>query len=144
MIDLQPAIRALILNDVEILSLIPDYKGSKAIFTRRPTPEDAPYPLIVVSPLVADNQLDYLRCNRSILTYDIAVYGSNDTPENYRNVETIARRIHTIFHRMPNYALNMPVGSSLTKTTAIGPLTAPVDNTETVGRVVICNFDVRY
>lgn len=144
MIDLQPAIRSYILNDQIIASLLPAFEGSKPIFTRRPVPENAPYPMIVISPLVSDNQLDYLQCKRSVITHDIAVYGSNDSSANYRNVETIARRIKTIFHRMPNYSLNMPVGSNLIKTNATAPIPAPIDDETKVGRVVIVNFDISY
>lgn len=142
MIDLSVAIRSHILNDEIIAPLLPNYQGSEPIFTRRPVPTDAPYPLVLVSSLVSDNPLDYLSCQRRILTYDIATYGKNDTPANYRTVEQIANRIQAIFHRMPKYALNMPTGSSLIRVSATGPIIAPVDTNDTVGRVVICNFEV--
>lgn len=144
MIDLSVAIRSHILNDVIIAPLLPNYQGSEPIFTRRPVPTDAPYPLVLVSSLVADNQRDGLSCNQSILTYDVAVYGKNDTPENYRNVEKIANRIHAIFHKAKPYALSMPVGTTLIGVNARGPFSAPVDDDKQIGRVVICEFNVRY
>lgn len=142
MIDLQPAIRSVILNDVEISSLLPNYNGSQPIFTRRPVPTDAPYPLVLISPVVADNQIDYVKCGRRVLTYDVAVYGLNDSAANYRKVEEIARLIANKFHRLPHYAISMPTGSSLIQSTVIGPLSAAVDDDNKVGRVVILNLEV--
>jgi len=142
MIDLQPAIREYLLNDVTISSLLPTYNGSKTIFTRRPAPEAAPYPMVLISPLVGDLENDFVTCGRRTLTHDIVVYGLNDIATNYRNVETIARHIQTIFHRMPSYSLDMPTGSSLIEATAIGPLSAPVDDENKVGRIIITNFEI--
>jgi hypothetical protein len=142
MIDLQPAIRSVILNNVEISSLLPNYNGSEPIFTRRPVPTDAPYPLVLISHVVADNQIDYVKCGRRVLTYDLAVYGLNDSAANYRKVEQIARLIATKFHRIAPYAISMPTGSSLIQSTVIGPLSAPVDDNNKVGRVVILNLEV--
>ncbi len=142
MIDLQPAIRSVILNDQNIASLLTNYNGSEPIFTRRPVPTDAPYPLILISHVVADNQIDYVRFGRRILTYDVAVYGLNDSAANYRKVEQIARLIANKFHRIQPYEISMPVGSSLIQSTVIGPLSAPVDDDNKIGRVVILNLEV--
>lgn len=142
MIDLQPAIREFILNDVEISSLLPTYSNSKTVFTRRPVPQDATYPMIIISNLVTDLENDYVNCGRRTLTFDISVYGQNDTATNYRNVERISMRLQTIFHRMQKYSLNMPTGSSLINTVALGPLSAPVDDETKIGRVVITNFEI--
>lgn len=143
MIDLQPALRSYILNDVTIFPLIPNYKGSKAIFTRRPVPNDAPYPCIVISNLVSSIRNDFAACGgRVTLTFDFAVYANNDTAEHYRIVESIAYRLESILHRMPTYALNMPAGSSLIQSTALGPYSGPVDDFVKVARVVSVNFDI--
>lgn len=142
MIDLQPAIRSVILNDLSISSLLPAYNGSKPIFTRRPTPTDAPYPLVLISDTVADSQQDYLACGHRVMTYDVAVYGYNDTPANYRLVQDIARRIANKFHRLKSYEITMPLGSSLIQSTTIGPLSGPVDDDNKIGRVVILNLEV--
>lgn len=142
MIDLQPSLRTFILNDLTISSLLPAYLDSKAIFTRRPVPNNATYPMIVISSLVSAINNDFVSCGgRQTLTFDIAVYSNNDTAENYRIVETIAYRLATILHRIPRYALNMPTGSSLIQTTAIGPFPGPTDDYVKVARVVSVNID---
>jgi len=142
MINLQPAIRQFILNDVTISSLLPNYNGSKTVFTRRPVPEDATYPMIVVSPPVSDIPNDFVSCGgRRTPTFDIAVYSTNDDAANYRKVEQIAYRLATIFHRIPRYALTMPTDSNLIQTTVLGPFPAPTDDTVKVARVVSLNIE---
>jgi len=142
MIDLQPPIRQYILNDVTISNLLPAYQGSKTVFTRRPVPPDASYPMIVISSLVSDLENDFVSCGgRHISTYDIVVYSTNDDSTNYRTVEQIAYRLATIFHRIPRYALSMPSGSSLIQTTVLGPFPAPTDDTVKVARVVSLNIE---
>lgn len=142
MIDLQPAIRSRILSDSQIVSLVSAYKGSSAIFTRRPVPEDASYPMIVVSPIVTDREEDWINCQKRILTYDIIVYGNNDDSEKYRNVEKIASRLTTLFHRMPRFALTMPAGSEFIQSRVSAPMPAPVDDNQKTGRVVVVNIEL--
>lgn len=142
MIDLQPAIRARILQDATITSLLSVYKGSFGVFTRKPVPEDAVYPMIVISPIVTDREEDWINCQKRILTYDVVVYGNNDDATKYRNVEKIASRLTAIFHRMPRFALTMPSGSGFIQSTASAPMPAPVDDNQKTGRIVIVNIEV--
>ena len=144
MIDLQPAIRSVILNDVNIIGSFPAYQGSKPIFTRRPVPTDAPYPMIMISQPIANPQNDFVDCDRRTFTYDIAVYGLNDNSTNYRFVETTANKIAKKFHRLKPYEISLPVGSSLIQSSTIGPLSAVVDDQNKVGRVVILNLEVTF
>ena len=142
MINLQTAIRQRILDDVTISSLLPNYLNSKPVFTRVPVPEDAEYPLIVVSPLIAETDRDFISCGaRRVATYDIAVYSRNDDATNYRKVEQIAYRLAEIFNRVPRYSLAMPSGSSLIQTTIIGPFPGPTDDLVKVARVVSLNIE---
>lgn len=142
MIDLQPTIRSRIIQDAEIISLVSVYKDSFGVFTRKPVPEDAIYPMIVISPIVTDREEDWITCQKRTLTYDIVVYGNNDDAVKYRNVEKIASRLTTIFHRMPRFSLTMPEGSSFIKSTASAPMPAPVDDNQKTGRIVIVNIEV--
>jgi len=142
MIDLQPAIRTHILNDVTISSLLSTYQNQKSVFTRRPTPQDATYPLVIVSPIVGENENDYIGCNgRRTLTYDIAVYSNNDEALNYRNVEKIAFRLTQIFHRMDRFALTPPSGS-IVQVTASSPFPGPTDDFVKVARIVTLNIEI--
>src|SRR6478609_2652960 len=143
MIDLQPAIREYLLSDSDFSSKLSNYLNSKALFTRRPVPTDAEYPMSIISPIVSDLQNDFVTCGgRRILTYDIVVYSDNDNAASYRNVEAAAFRLANILHRMPNYSLNLPASASLIQTTAIGPLPGPTDDIVKVARVVSVNIEI--
>ena len=142
MIDLQPEIRSLIINDATLSTLIADYLNSKAVFTRRPTPEDAQYPLVIISPIVTDLERDFILCGRRTLTYNIMIYGYNDTPENYRDVEEISLSISKLFHRIDRTTFPTSSDYSLIQSTASSPMPAPVDDENKVGRVVVLNLQI--
>lgn len=144
MIDLSANIRTAIVSDIDITALIANYQDSKAIFTRRPVPSDAAYPMIIISPLVSETNLDGLRCKRAILTYDISVYDTNASSVNYRNVEVVGYKLANKFHRMDRFAMSFPSGVSLIKSTARGPFAAPTDDLVKVARVVSVEFEVSY
>lgn len=142
MIDLQPTLRSFLLNDSTFSSYLSTYNGSRAIFTRRPVPPDASYPLAIISPLVGQIQNDFIGCgNRQVSTYDVAIYSTNDDPVSYRNVEAASYRLARILHRIPNHTLTMPTGSYFVQTTAIGPFPAPTDDEVKVARVVSVNVE---
>ena len=135
--DLLPAIRASLVGDADIIDELTAYAGSYPVFTRRPVPNNAPYPLIVVNPQIQVGQVDGISDQKPILTHDIAVYGRNGmagTVDNYRAVERIAFLIHQLFHRRP--ASVSVSGWGVVDVTALGPFPAPVDDEQTVGRRV--------
>lgn len=143
MIDLQPAIRQFILSDTTFTAFLSTYLDTKAVFTRRPVPQDAQYPLAIISPLIADLQNDFVSCGgRRVITHDISIYSTNDDSLSYRNVEAAAYRLSKIMHRIPAYSLVMPAGSSLIQTNAIGPLPAATDDLVKIARVVSINFEI--
>lgn len=132
--DLSGPIRAALLASSSITARLPAYKGSLAIFTRRPVPADAPYPMIVVSPDITVTDEDGLSDMRPLIERDVAVYGRNDTAEKYRTVEELAYNVRTLFHRQ-RHVLTVS-GWSTAQIIARGPRPAPVDDDQTVGRVV--------
>jgi len=141
MIDLSASIRTRILSVTDITSLLTNYKGSKPVFTRRPAPSDATYPVIMISPMVGGGiDDDFLKRQRREVTYDIAVYGQNDTAENYRKVEKLGFLLGNLFHRTNPRAFQMPSGWNLVRTKAFGPMSAPTDDQTIVGRMVTVNF----
>ena len=73
-----------------VVSGLPLYEGQPAIFTRRPAPLDAPYPMIMVSPDIVRTDDDGISDFRPVVTRDIIVYGRNDSSNNYRAVELMA------------------------------------------------------
>lgn len=132
--DLSAPIRAALLADAAITALLPAYLGSRTVFTRRPAPPDAPYPMILVSPDISVSDADGVSDLRPVAERDISVYGENDTAAKYRDVETLARAVRALFHRQRR-AISVN-GWSVSQIVARGPRPAPVDDTQTVGRVV--------
>jgi hypothetical protein len=75
--DLSEAIRTALVGDPDIAALLPAYAGSLPVFTRRPVPADAPYPMLVVSADLVSSNEDGVYDQRPILVRDVAAYHSN-------------------------------------------------------------------
>ena len=135
--DLLPSIRAALAGAAAVTNELAAYLGSYPIFTRRPVPDDAPYPLIVINPVIQAGQGDGIRDQRPALVHDIIAYGTNGltgTVDNYRAVERIAFAVQQLFHRNPGAV--SASGWSTSDVTALGPFPAPADDEQTVGRRV--------
>lgn len=136
MVDLLSNIRSLLLSDLDITQHLSIFNGAKAIFTRRPVPENADYPFIIINPPFSDTDRDFLDLAFRDVTYNIIVYGNNDTSQNYRNVEDTAFKIKNKFLRLPKTGMTMPVGYSLVRGNSIGPFIAPTDDEKKIARAV--------
>lgn len=132
--DLSAPIRAAIIAASGITSLLPAYKGSYPVFTRRPAPADAPYPMIMVSPDAAGTDADGVSDYRPALERDVIVYGRNTTAAEYRITESIAREVRALFHRARSSIA--VAGWIVAGVVAAPPRPAPTDDEQTVGRVV--------
>jgi hypothetical protein len=124
--DLSIPIRSAIVANQSIMSNMPDYANGDAVFTRRPTPIGAPYPMIVIGPDIGDMDIGGLNDQRLKIKRDIAVYSTNDTPDNYRLTETIAFAVRTLFHR--NRTAITVTGWRVVNIWAKGPMMTPVQN----------------
>lgn len=132
--DLAPALRSAILAYAPIASQLAAYENSKAVFTRRPTPDDVDFPLIVVSEDIAIGNTDGVNDLRPVVIRDVSVYGSNADPAQYRVVEQIGYSLRTLFHRHPEVIVL--TGWKVVSVVATGPRPAPVDYEQDVGRRV--------
>lgn len=131
-----PIRRALLANQT-IFNTLPRYNQAPTIFTRRPVPPDAPYPMIVVSSELSKGDRDGVDDQRPYITRDIAVYGRNDTSDHYRQIEAMADIVYNIFHRKRNAIYVDGQGWSVTSITCMGPIPAPTADDEVfVGRIV--------
>lgn len=140
MIDLRPHIRSYLLSDFNFTSKLSDYLDTKAIFTRKPVPENVSYPLSIISSIISDQESDFIDHNKRTLFYDIAVYGQNDTDENFQKVEEAGFVLFNLLHRLSRTDFVLPNGYYLVQCKASSPLPAPVDDLEKVGRVVMAEF----
>ena len=105
--DLTVAIREAILADAGITALLATYLGEPAVFTRRPAPGDAVYPMIVVSGNQSTTNEDGVNDYRPFVSYELATYGINQQPPTqYRDVSTIAYALRTLFHRQHNLEID--------------------------------------
>jgi hypothetical protein len=132
--DLSIPLRDAIIASASVMDLLPTYLDSDNVFTRRPIPPDAPYPMIVVNPDISNMDRGGLNDQHRFVMRDVAVYGQNATPDQYRAVETTAFAVFDLFHRqrssivVPNWhVINL---------WASGPSPAPTDDDMTVGRIV--------
>lgn len=138
--DLSTHIRTLILSDSDITDNLTTLNGSKAVFTRRPVPETAEYPFIIISPQITMSESDYISHEARDVTYDIIVYGQNDTSSNYREIEQIGYALYERFRRLSRTGMTMPTGYSLTKAVGFGPFPAPTDDLQKTARAVSATF----
>lgn len=131
-LDLAPDIRTAILGDATITGLITEFNGEPAVFTRRPVPDAAAKPFILIAPDVNIGDADGLTSRRPVVTRDIFVYGAQ--PDDYRSVEQIGYFLQQLFHRQKSSIVSDDY--HIIEITVTGPRPAPTSDEETVGRVV--------
>lgn len=143
MIDLSALIRTSILNDPLSVD-IANFSGSKAIFTRRPAPAGAPFPMVFISPQIPGAILDYLDGElRREVVYDILTYGQNDDATKYRTVEKIGFAIAKKFARPKLNIITPPAGFSIVKIVGTNASVAPTDDLNVVGRMSTVTFTIQ-
>ena len=132
--DLAAPLRAALVGASSVTSRLSAYEGSYPVFTRRPMPAGAPYPVVMVSPDISVTDRDGVDDLQPVVERDIAVYGQNDTAAHYRDVEAIAYAVRALFHRRWR-ALTVS-GWKVVSIIARGSIPAPTDDEQTVGRLV--------
>lgn len=133
-LDLSEPIREAVLGNPAVAGLLSVYVGSPAVFTRRPVPSAAEYPLVAISPDVSIVDEDFLNTLHPVVIRDVTVYGLQDGAEAYRTVEQVGYELRGMFHRK-KFSI-VPDGYSVIDIVAIGPIPAPVDDDKLVARVV--------
>lgn len=142
-LDVAPAIRTALLAESGITGLIGTYKGSASIHTRVPVPAQVELPYIVIGPDVAIVNSDALISRRPTVIRDIFVYGTvgSAPQDHYREVETVAYAIRTLFHRQ-KYSLTV-TDYDVVSVEVNGPRPAPSNDEEIIGRVVSLTISLR-
>lgn len=139
-VDLAVPIRNTIIASPAITTKLTSVSGSFPVYTRRPVPGGLIGPVIVISPDISEsNSADGINDLRPVLTRDIAVYGSNDTAQHYRDIEIIAYVLRDLFHRKKPFVVS---GWALVIINVTGPIVAPVDDDDTVARLVTLNIQL--
>lgn len=136
-LDLSGPIRTAILGYSGIVSRIATWEGEGAVFTRRPVPEGATYPLIVISPDVTVGDADWLNTPKPIVGRDLVAYGQKGTPKSgdqYRVVEQLGYLLRGLFHSQ-RFAISVP-NFHVVQITARGPMPAPTEDDGLIARAV--------
>jgi len=132
--DLSQPIYAALIGDTTIAAALPTYAGAPTVFTARPVPKDATYPMILAAGDIAVTDQDFIDDPLPVLVRDISVFGQNDTPAHVRAVETLALRVRTMFHRQ-RASLSVPSWNVL-DIVCRGPVVGATDDDTTVHRLV--------
>lgn len=133
-LDLAIPLRLAVLENPAVAGILSLYLGVPAIFTKRPVPSQADYPLVAISPDVSISDQDFLVSRNPIVQRDVTVYGQQRDPETYRAVETVGYELREMFHRRKR-SIVVP-GYRVVDITATGPIPGPVDDEKLVARVV--------
>jgi hypothetical protein len=132
LLEILAPLRTAIVNASDIVGLLGLFNSEPSVHTRRPLPDGVKYPLVIVGPIVTRMEADGINDFRPRVVIDICIYGEQD--KQYRDVETCAELIHSLFHRQKR---SITVTSySVTQIVASGPYPAPVDDESRVGRRV--------
>lgn len=128
-LDLSSPLYIALSDDLFITSRLGDFM-SPSIHTRRPVPEGAEYPMIVVNPDTSITNEDWLRSRRPVIVRDIIVYGELDSQ--YRVVEEIAYYLRDKFHRQKS-SIEVS-GYGVIDIVVVGPFPAPTDDFQHIAR----------
>ena len=144
-LDLKPAIRDSLIDQPLISTGLGQWKGEPAIFTRRPVPKEAPDRFIIINDPFAISDADGLTSDRPIWQSDVAVYGRKGEPgtdqDDTRLIEVLGFRMRDHFHRQ-RFSVR-PEGFSVIDVRAGGPVPAPTDDDQTVGRLITLTVRLR-
>ncbi len=138
-LDVAAALRTAIMAQTAISDQLAEHDGEPGIYTRRPLPENAPYPLCLINPAAAIGDQDYLNSDLPVVMRDVAFYG--EQPKHYRIVEALGYLARDFFHR--NKWAIAPAGYDVIQVTAKGPIPGATDDQTTIGRVVALTIQLR-
>ena len=132
--DLSAPVFAALTGNTAIAVALPTYAGAKTVFTARPVPKDATYPMIVTAGDVVRTDQDFVDSPFVVVTRDISIFGQNDTPTHVRAVESLALMVRDLFHR-ERASLSVS-GWQVVDIVCKGPIVGPVDDDTSVHRLV--------
>lgn len=139
-VDITVPLRTAVLANAGITALLPAYLGSYPVFTRRPVPADAPFPLILISPDVAVADVDGINDFRPTIVRDIIAYSRNDVGVSYRDAFAISQLVKAMFHRQ-RLSFTPPSPWTVTQIVASGPQSIPEDD-QVTARIVTLTIEL--
>lgn len=131
-LDITTPLRTAIIAATAITSKLGKFSGDPSVHIRRPAPEGAEFPMVMIGPIVTRSNEDGINSYRPVIVIDIGVYG--DAARDFWDVESVAEAIYGLFHRQRG-AITV-TSYSVIDIVAQGPSPAPVDDLSRVGRRV--------
>lgn len=131
-----PLYAALTLNP-DIVALLGEWQGTASIFTNRPTPPDAAYPMLVTAGDVTRSDDDLLDDPVLVIVRDISIFGQNTAVggnNQTRICDNIALRVRDLFHRQRT-SIEVDQWDVL-DIVCQGPIVGPTDDDRSVHRMV--------
>lgn len=132
--DLADPIRNALIGNTAITAALAAYQGEPTVFTHRPAPSKAPYPMIICAGDVTRADEDLIVDPIPVIIRDISIFGQNDNAAHYRAVEALGLAVRDLFHRQ-RLSLSVP-GWSVLDVVCNGPIVGPTDDDTTVHRLV--------
>lgn len=132
--DLATPIYEALIGNSAIAAALAIYQGEPAVFTRRPSPKDATYPMIICAGDVTRTDEDLIVDPMPVILRDISIFGQNDSAAHYRTMEGLGLAVRDLFHRQRQSLL--VAGWSIVDIVAHGPIVGPTDDDTTVHRLV--------
>lgn len=129
---LPQSLAAVIAGNGPIAAKLGQYLGNPSVHTRRPAPDGAEYPMVMISNSTGGGNEDTLRTFRPIRQHQVTVYGLK--AEQMRDVETLGEMIHDLLHRRPD--LLTVDNHRVVEVVCDPPQYAPGDGDDVEGRVV--------
>jgi hypothetical protein len=117
--------------DGQLVAKLGTFGAGPSIFTKRPVPTEAVWPIVLATSVVSDANEDMLVEKGRSIQRDIAVYGN--APDHFDKVTEASEIIRNMFHRTKALVVT---GWRTVLITATGPIDAPIDNPQEVGRIV--------
>jgi hypothetical protein len=136
---LSNAIYAALSGSAALTAKLGTFDGGPAIFTQEPIPDAATRPVVLASRTISDEPDDPIGqgVEGRIIARDIAVYGS--ATANFRAVVEAAEIIRGLIHRKRIVVSGWQTVIVL----ASGPVVAPVDGPQEIGRLITAIFRLR-
>lgn len=138
-LDLAIPLRDAIMASAALTGPLGTYENEPAVFTRRPVPKAAQYPLIWIGPNAAGGDENFLNTRNPMVMRDVGVSGEVGAPghpdDQYRTVESLAFALWDYFDDRKD-RLTVP-GFNVLRISARPPIVGPSDDERHLTRVVM-------
>lgn len=121
-----------------LTALLGSFKTVPSIFTVRPVPDEATRPVVLAEDVISDLPFDVINTTGRQVIYDIRIEGR--APENTAGVKAGAELIRNLFHRNTGFVVP---GWKLVSVSAAGPVRAPTNSQQDIGRIVTLTLRLR-